>query len=442
MSAAQPSLPGHRLAVAALLITSAAVGLGGCPGGDSSSGVTAAAGMGGQGASAAGFAGATGATGTGAGGAGGDSSVPPWDPVWHLTEPKQWPIVGPDGQPDCGPGCRIALNVPVTNPSYYGHTYATTMLGSETTRGISVAALGSLETRVLEMDLGAAKGPLQPYLSGDFISYLYLDDKRNDVMVMNWRTGETKLAYSHQRQDWDSVSLTALNSRYVFWNLLTRGIMSRNLETGEVKVLVPGSPSCIGLCATEQGLLCGGSRNIFIDHDTGEQEVLDYDGALQLLAFCSPDKKQFVWIDYRDPPGRDSTYDFYRNGGEVYMMDLETRTTRRLTFDSPGSPKAKDFAAIGGNLAVWNEPPPTGTQNPDTFQGVAAACSALATLDLTTGERCHLISDTPRVVGYKSVHGRHVYGGWFDRATAKTRLVDIDLDDPNLQWQCEMTPLQ
>ena len=42
-----------------------------------------------------------------------------WDPVWHETEPAEWPTVGPEGQPDCGPGCRMALNVPIRHPGYF-----------------------------------------------------------------------------------------------------------------------------------------------------------------------------------------------------------------------------------------------------------------------------------------------------------------------------------
>jgi len=423
----------RTLALAALLVAVGALGLGGCPGGDSNGSATG----GSAGASATG-----GAAGGGAGGNAGDPNIPPWDPVWHLTEPKPWPSIGTEGLPDCGPGCRIALNVYTTNPSYYGHTYTTEMVGSKTPEGLVLAKLGLSESLVLGPK-AVSGGPRahQPHLSGDFISYLYLENDRNDIMVMSWRTGEKKLAYTYERQNSaDSVSLTALNSSYVFWHKYTVGMMSRNLQTGEVKVLAGGAWDCISLCATEQGLICAGGRNIFIDHDTGEQEVLNYDGALQLLGFCSPDKKQYVWIDYRDPPGRDSTYDFYRNGGEVYMMDLQTRAVRRLTFDSPDNPRAKDLPAIGGNLAVWSEPPNGADPNPDSYQTVRSGSTALATLDLTTGERCQLSPDPTYVMGYKSVHGRHVYGSWFHIPTAKTYLVDIDLDDPALQWQCQMTP--
>ncbi|MBK7585074.1 MAG: hypothetical protein IPI67_33410 [Myxococcales bacterium] len=43
-------------------------------------------------------------------------------------------------------------------------------------------------------------------------------------------------------------------------------------------------------------------------------------------------------------------------------------------------------------------------------------------------------------MSFKSVHGRHVYGGWFDSKSVKTWLVDVDLDHPSLQWSCVMTP--
>lgn len=48
----------------------------------------------------------------------------------------------------------------------------------------------------------------------------------------------------------------------------------------------------------------------------------------------------------RDPPGRQSNYD-YRNGGEVYIRDLESKQTTRVTFDSPKRPRGKWAPPVG-----------------------------------------------------------------------------------------------
>jgi hypothetical protein len=33
------------------------------------------------------------------------------------------------------------------------------------------------------------------------------------------------------------------------------------------------------------------------------------------------------------------------------------------------------------------------------------------------------------------VHGHHLYGDWLDKVKNQRRLVDIDLDDPGVEWR-------
>ncbi|MBK8995825.1 MAG: hypothetical protein IPM35_08765 [Myxococcales bacterium] len=96
---------------------------------------------------------------------------------------------------------------------------------------------------------------------------------------------------------------------------------------------------------------------------------------------------------------------------------------------------------MGDGIAVWSEAPLSAPDpNPPDYGAYYAVSTALATLDLETGKRCQLLTDTASPLGHKSVHGRHVYAEWLDKKANETRLVDIDLDHPAFQWSCQMTP--
>jgi hypothetical protein len=389
---------------------------------------------------------ATGGTGGQAPGGGGKPSDgaseaeagPTWDPVWHETAPKDWQSVGPENNPDCGVACRVALNVPMTNPATFGHAYTTGWLISGCPTGLCFSKVGSTTTLVM------ADGPgsqLEQSVWADYVSYVRnFGPGDGQVEVTSLITGETKIAFRYTPAtagDY-SVNWTILNSKYVFWEL--KGLTALNLQTGEVHLV---GPACGAYWATETGVICAGGELATIDPETNTYSVIDSGGELQTDSNISPDRQKLVWVDYRDPPGPGSTGLFKRNGGEIYLRDLSAGTTKRLTFDSPDNPRGKIQPAVGTDVVVWNEVPLSQADlNPTDGQVLYAAADALAKLDLTTGERCQYDAGQNPIplFGYKSVHGHHAYGQWFDLPTQKTWLVDLDLDDPALNWQCTMTP--
>jgi hypothetical protein len=366
-----------------------------------------------------------------------------WDPVWHDTTPKQWPTIGPAGQPDCGVGCRMLLNGPVPDPvSYFSFSYDAKRVVSEGYRiGTMMETLDSTQTTVLEQP------PYEwavPYVAGRRIIFLgNLGPGDGEVEVMDLITGETKTVYSYTPADAgvNNVTRTALNTHYAFWTMDGKGLMSRDLQTGEVKLRMPGSFVCHDICATEHEVICADADSDAIydyDLDTGKAAYLDYGGALQLEGFCSPDRTQFVWIDYRDPPGRNSDYDFQRSGGEVYLRDLVAKKTRRITYDSPNSPHGKNWPAVDGNFVYWNQTPDGANQNPNQAQNLYALSTTLVRFDLTTGQKCELANT---LMSYKAVYGPQLVHLWIDKTKGQTRLVVTNLDDPGLQWQCQTVPI-
>ncbi len=377
-----------------------------------------------------------GAASGGAAGASGSSGAAgnTWDPVWHETKPKNWTSYPPDNLPDCGSGCRIAMNVPLRNPATRGHSFTASRFVSETNKGIGFTSVGSDITLAIRR---VDEALLQPFVYGDHVSYLRsFGVADGQVEVASLITGETKIAfrYTPEEAGKNSVWRTVLGPRHVLW-LFPGGIWARNLQTGEVKNL---GGECFTYCPTEDKMLCDAGRIYLIDQDTGEKEYLDYGGSWQTHGTCSPKRTQYAWIDYRDPPGVGST-SFNRSGGEVYVHDLTTKKTKRVTFDSPGSPRGKVYPAVDGDLVVWNEPADPDPANPPSMGELIGASKSLVKFDRKTGQRCRLTSRN-FFQSFKSLHGTHVYGSWFDLPSSEVWLADLDLEHPSLTWDCVPTP--
>lgn len=366
----------------------------------------------------------------------------PWDPVWHETTPKEWPTVGPEGQPDCGPGCRIALNGPVDHNTYYAHSATAYAVADSNGGQLMVAKLGSPATSIVAQLASSSESALiEQYLHRDFLIYLRTQPpssgKPVHVEIMNVLTGETKTVFSYVYEGAGDlgVSITALNDKYAFWMREGHGLMSRNLATGEVRMLAAKDLSCVPICAAPEGIICGDyarGRVLWIDQESGAVSALDNGGALQADSGCSVDRSQVVWVDYRDPPGTQSDWDWNRSGGEIYMRDRTTQQTRRLTFDSPGAPKGKIYASIGDGLVLWHEAAPGVDPNPSLAQDLYANPSSLIVLDLNTQKKCRIEGPLVRHLKRNSIHGRHVYGYWVPPGGG-TMLVDIDLDNPAIE---------
>lgn len=368
-----------------------------------------------------------------------DGEQPTWDPVWHETNPADWPTIGPDGMPDCGPGCRVALN---------GRIDARHWPPSISLSGI-VDALGHLHwvpigathTRLLYVDNDAEESAtLFASIYGKRVSYLMARQRSLAVEVVDISTGERKRAYEISVRANDmGISFTALNSKYVFWSRPAVGLMARNMDTGEIRIIKYGSPGSRGACATEHGLWVFAPGEIkFFDQETGKVSYTDADGewALQVDATCAASRKQITWVDYRDPPGPGSNYDFTRRGGEVYVKDLVSGKVERVTFDSPSNPRAKAHPVVDGTRFVWLEQSPELDPNPETAQELYAGAGALVRYDTATGERCRMPFGALQYVRPYALLGNRLYGAWPDEQINEPRLVEVDLDHPSFEWEC------
>lgn len=367
-----------------------------------------------------------------------------WDPVWHLTEPKQWQTIGPEGQPGCGVGCTMLLDRPAATWSDYAFSYDPwRVLAVGVQIGPLMAVLSSPGTEVLGPVPTQDDSLVEPYVAGTRATFLHNFGAGNgQVEVLDLITGEAKVAYKYTpaQAGTNNVTRTALNSRFAFWAMDGKGLMSRDLQTGEVKILKSGSFLCRDICATEHDLICADLGTIYdVDLDTGKAGYLDNGGALQDDGFCSPDRTQFAWIDYRDPPGQGSTYDFARSGGEVYVRDLVVKKTRRITYDSPDTPHGKNFPVVDGSRVYWNQTPDGPDQNPDQAQTLYGQTTVLVRFDLSTGQKCELPG--ARVTGFKAAYGSNMVTLWKDPANDEIRVVQINMSDPGLTWQCTTVPV-
>jgi len=369
-----------------------------------------------------------------------DGEQPPWDPVWRKKEPANWPTVGPEEMPSCGQGCRLALNGRIDgrfSPPSIGLSGIVEAFGD-----LYWAPAGEANTyRLHEFDEKKNNAVLFVYSNGQYATYIQIDESLRRVEVINLVTGERKVAYSIEKIAGDlGLPSTALNSKYVFWERYGAGLMARNLQTGEIKIIHRGPVGSMGACTTEAGIWLFDLGEIkFFDQETGEVSLTDDDGAewsLQVDGTCAASSKQISWIDYRDPPGPGSNYDFTRRGGEVYVKDLESGKVERVTFDSPDAPRAKAHPVVDGTRFVWLEQLPELDPNPDTASQVYSGASMLVRYDAVSKERCRMRVSATQFERPYALIGNRLYAGWADLDAYVHRLVELDLAHPGWEWEC------
>ncbi|MEZ4371465.1 MAG: hypothetical protein R3B07_11600 [Polyangiaceae bacterium] len=368
-----------------------------------------------------------------AGGAGGaitDASTEADAPDYGDAMPLPDATVDADAEalPDCGPGCRIALKGPIVHAAW-GHGFSESWVADTNQSELLFGTVGSDQTFRVPHESAFAR------VNGSHIAYLAFNPWPNVEVAVVDATSKTRRVYQAYPDAKDlGFSGTFLSEKSVVWSVRD-GLFKANLETGAIKQL-SGSPlDCREGCTTDGAIYCVNNntgRVDRIDEETGELTHLDDGGALQVEGACSPDRKKLVWVDHR-APAQASSYFGFRGAGEIYLHDIPTHTTRRLTFDSPDNGTPKTFATVGTDWVVWLEPCATCDRSFQTAGQLYAAATRHVRLDLNTNQKCYL--DGIVAGDYSSLHGHHLYGYWTDGKNKY--LVDVDLDDPGLNWVCE-----
>lgn len=370
----------------------------------------------------------------GTGGAGGtiaDASTDADATSYGGAKPLPDAMVDTDAEalPDCGPGCRIALKRPVLHAAW-GHGFSTSWVTDTNPEELAFARVGSDKTYV--MPHGAAFA----HVSGEKIGYVGFDVwPKGEVAVIDAAKLTRQVFYAFEdSRDLGNFTDVYLTEKHVIWSI-QKGLFKANLETGAISQLSSQPLDCREGCTTDGAIYCVNNntgRVDRIDEETGVLTHVDDGGALQVEGACSPDRKKIVWVDHR-PPGQASSYHGFRGAAEIYLHDTANQTTERLTFDSPDNGIAKTDATVGSDWVLWREPCPTCDRTFETAGALYSAATRHVRLDLSTRKRCHL--DGLVAGHYPSLHGHHLYGYWNDGKNMY--LVDVDLDDPGLNWVCE-----
>ncbi|MBX3185000.1 MAG: hypothetical protein KF915_20425 [Polyangiaceae bacterium] len=329
--------------------------------------------------------------------------------------------------PDCGPGCRLALKVRVFHAAW-GHGHSTRWVADTNPDLLAFAEVGSDQTWIVHQPSTFAR------VNGDHIAHFGFDSwPKGEIAVINAAERTRRVYHTFEDSREHGFSELTLTDKHVIWSE-RRGLFKANLETGAISQLNNRPLDCREGCTAQGAIYCVNTntgRVDRIDEETGELTHLDDGGALQVAGGCSPDRKKIVWVDHR-PPGEPSGYMGYRGAAEIYLHDIPTGKTERLTFDSPANGVAKINAVVGTDWVMWREPCPTCAKTYPTASGLDYAATRHVRLDLATRKKC---TREGFQIGYPSLHGHHLYGYWSDGT--HMYLVDLDLDHPNIGWVCD-----
>ena len=417
---------------------SAAAGSGGTGG---PAGGAGKAGKGESGASpAGGTGGAAGNSGASAAAGGGAGACPPFLPtgIDGFVEVPACPLVY-----DCGPGCMtfFSASYDVVNYSWF----AIDEQGVVDTARRALVYRGRTMEHTVQFGLPEGNGAfLGPTLSPKYLVARHYTkpepkeaDKQNIVHIYDRVTG--KLAHT-----WPLPGVADGPSPVFFGAaatdehvLFSTGVSLIRLDIVDGKSKVLSNTSCYVAQMTRGAYTCADENTgmfTAVNIDTGSSTQLAPGPGMQVDGSCAFDGSACAWVDYRDPPATKSTLS-YRLGGEVYRYDFASKQLQRLTFDSPGSPHYKYGAMVEGDWVVWQHwtvPAKSGVDvlTPGIFD-------RLVRQDLKTGVRCsYPLTDT--VVG--NVHQHKLYALRLENATGFQRVVTIDLDSPDIPWECAPAP--
>lgn len=405
---------------------------GSCASQEETSGVSGQSGAGGD--SGQGVSGESGAGGEELGG---------WVPMEGWT--GQLPVVDAgQATADCGPGCRLVFPVQVKQRNLYEHGYDDQgvfdkVFWQGTSQNLFFCDYNSSELRVASPPSGTQAGFSIPSRWSKLLALNLYKYPEGRIQVLDLNLGLQR-TFFHYVQDKDTEKMdfgvvhTLVNNKYVFWIHASNGLYRADLQTGETTHLLRAPLVCDRLCALSSGVICSvhPTQVLFIDQETGEPSALNATNYLQTGGACSPDRSQVAWIDYRDYPGTLSTGDAFR-GGEVYLHDLATHKTRRVTFDSPSAPRQKIYPSVHGERVIWSEMPEENL-NPTWASALYGGANVLVYLNLTTGKKCRLPG---RGGSRSSLHGHHLYTYWVDTTVNELYLTEVDLEHPDLPWVCE-----
>jgi hypothetical protein len=360
--------------------------------------------------------------------AGGDAptDAPPDAP--DSVPPVPYPVQVSSRRPptvDCGPGCRVLLG-PVNHADGFSFAETTAWVADTNINEMMFRRPGDEHMSVIEQHAS------QSYMEGRLLAFTLTNGfPKLDKVVLDVVTLEAK-TYFHTEEGDDFGSMSSfLTDKYFFW-AHAGGTTRADLETGELTTF-GGHLDCDRGCYGGGAIYCGLGKVYRFDPETLVGTPADDGGASQIDATCSPDHKRIAWVDFRDPPGPGSGMYGPRIGGEIYMHEIETGRTTRLTFDSPDNPITKSTAAIDDDVAAWMEPCAACPKNFDNYFAWTGAPRTIVRLDIPTGKRCRY--EKGKTGGYFSVHGRHLYTYWTN--DIEQYLIDIDMDDPAVPWVCE-----
>jgi hypothetical protein len=327
---------------------------------------------------------------------------------------------------DCGPGCRVFLG-PTQHSGWIPFAYSADYIADTTAKELMVRRVGDKDVSVINQTCSF------PHFEGNSLACTFAKDfPLLEMAVVDLKTWQAQTYFRIENGAEDRANGNVLTDRYLYWTHM--GWTTRaDRKTGAIKDFA-GSLLCDWGCFSGGSIYCNLGKAYRLDPETLEGVAISPSTAAQISGACTADRKRFVWVDFRDPPGPGSHSAGPRVGGEVYTYEFATGETKRLTFDSPDAPVTKDYAAIGDDVAVWIEACATCPKSFPNESAWIATPKAFVRLDLATKKRCRY--EMERTGAFLHVYGRHLYTYWND-ATTGLYVIDIDMDDPAVPWVCE-----